>query len=180
MSSERKFGFSWGESDPASTSGMITPFIVTLFFSMIMLLPVGTSLGGISLPHFAMISVFYFASRRPLTMPYGTCALSGFMLDLWLDVPLGINILLLILIRFFVLNQLKYYRGRTRLVHWFIFAMLSLSLFTVSWAILSVFNWQLMAVIPFLLHWIVTAMAYAPVAVVLGFIRKGLMRAPNG
>ena len=51
-----------------------------------------------------MISVFYWLSSRPLLMPYGACAILGFFLDLWLDVPMGMNMVLLLLTRLFVVN----------------------------------------------------------------------------
>jgi rod shape-determining protein MreD len=155
-------------------AGLI-PLGVTLFLAILMLLPIGSGVANVTMPNMVMISVFYWLSSRPLLMPYGACAAIGFALDLWLDVPLGLNMVLLLLARLFVLGQLKHYRGRNRLVHWAVFSVMALALYALSWAIMSVVNARLWPVQPLALQWLVTAFSFAPLAFVLGRLRRWLL-----
>jgi rod shape-determining protein MreD len=148
------------------------PLLVTVLMAALMLLPIGTGAANIAMPHLVLISVFYWLSSRPLLMPYGACAIIGFTLDLWLDVPMGLNMVLLLLTRLFVLNQLKHYKGRSRLVHWAIFAVLTLGLYILSWLIVSIVHGGFWPLRPVALQWAVTAFSYAPVAFVLGRMRR--------
>lgn len=153
----------------------LSPVISTFVLAMLMLLPIGTGAANVAMPHLVMIGVFYWLSSRPLLMPYGACAVLGFMLDLWLDVPLGLNMVLLLLTRLFVLNQLKHYKGRNRIVHWAVFTVLSLGLYTLSWLLVSAVYGALWPIQPIMLQWAVTAFSYAPVAFVLGRLRRAIL-----
>ena len=153
----------------------LMPLGVTLFLAILMLLPIGSGVANVTMPHLVLISVFYWLSSRPLLMPYGACAAVGFALDLWLDVPLGLNMVLLLMARLFVLSQLKHYRGRNRVVHWLVFSVLALALYALSWVIISVVNGMLWPIKPLALQWLVTAFSYAPVAFILGRLRRWVL-----
>ncbi|GHF30618.1 hypothetical protein GCM10017044_27500 [Kordiimonas sediminis] len=151
------------------------PLLITLLMAIIMLLPIGTGAANVTMPHLVLISVFYYMSYRPLLLPYGACAFVGFMLDLWLDVPLGMNMAMLVLTRFFVLNQLKHYRGKSAVFQWGTFGLLTVVLYTMSWALMSMINREMWPVVPHLTQWLVTLFAYAPVALLLGRFRKAFL-----
>jgi len=150
----------------------LVPLAVTLALAILMLLPIGSGVANVTMPHLVMISCFYWLSSRPLLMPYGACAIAGFALDLWLDVPLGLNMVLLLLARLFVLTQLKHFKGRNRLVYWAVFSTMSLGLYIISWVIISIVDGMLWPAKPLALQWLVTAFSYAPVAFVLGRLRR--------
>ncbi len=150
----------------------LVPPVLTLVMAIVMLLPLGSNLAGSLMPHLAMISVFYWISRRPRLMSYEVCALVGLFLDLWMGGLLGLNMLLLILVRFFVMNQLKFYRGRSRFVHWGVFGLLSLSLFALSWLIVTVVMNDFVPLRPFIVQWLMTTVAFVPIALVFGWVRR--------
>jgi len=164
-------------SSPMVSGGPVglLPLGVTLFLAILMLLPIGSGVANITMPHLVLIAIFYWLSNRPLLMPYGACMAVGFFLDLWLDVPLGLNMVLLLLARVFVLSQLKHYRGRNRLVHWSVFSVMALGLYAISWVIMSAVNMTLWPIKPLVLQWLVTAFSYAPVAFVLGRLRRWVL-----
>ncbi len=151
------------------------PLIACFVMVILMMLPVGTGAANIAMPNLVLIAVFYWLSSRPILMPYGACAVLGFLLDLWLDVPMGLNMILLLLTRLFVLNQLKHYKGRSRLVHWVIFAVLSLGLYLLSWLLISLVYGTMLPPEPLALQWAITAFSYAPVGFVLGRLRRAAM-----
>lgn len=151
------------------------PVISTFFMAILMMLPLGTGAANIAMPHLVLATAFYWLSSRAILMPYGACAIIGLFLDLWLDVPLGMNMILLLLTRLFVLNQLKHYKGRTRLVHWVVFSVLAFALYLLSWLISSMVHGTLLPVEPILLQWMITSFSYAPVGFVMGRLRRATM-----
>lgn len=153
----------------------LVPTVITLFLSALMLLPLGSGVAGYAMPHLAMISAFYWLSSRPLLLPYGACALIGILLDLWIGVPLGINMMMLLLVRLFVLNQLKHYRGRNRGVHWVVFSVMAFGLFVLSWLVMCMIAGSFLDIYPVLFQWLVTSFFYAPIAFLLGRIRRWIM-----
>ncbi|WP_374764869.1 rod shape-determining protein MreD [Yunchengibacter salinarum] len=165
-----------GNPDMAATGpAAAIPVVVTLIMAMLMLLPVGSGAASVVLPHLVMISVFYWASNRPLLMPYGAVAFIGFVLDLWLDVPLGLNMLLLLLARLFVMGQIKYYRGRSRLAYWGVFTLMSVGLYGLSWLIVSLVGGRFWTVAPLAMEWLVTVLAYPLVTLLFSRLRRSLM-----
>lgn len=153
----------------------LMPVGVTFVLAMLMLLPLGSGVAGYAMPHLVLISCFYWLSSRPLLMPYGACTLLGFFLDLWIGVPLGINIMMLLLARLFVLNQLKHYRGKNRGVHWVVFSVMAFGLFALAWIVTSLIAGEVLPVEPVFFQWLVTSFFYAPVAFVLGRLRRWIL-----
>lgn len=162
---------------PMASGGAIgfMPVGVTFFMAILMLLPLGSGVANVTMPHLAMISVFYWLVSRPLLMPYGACAGIGLCLDLWLNVPMGLNMLMLVLARLFVINQMKHFRGRNRAVHWVVFSLMSLGLYSLSWLIISAVNGMIWPIQAVAIQWLVTAFSYAPVGFLLGRLRRTAM-----
>lgn len=148
------------------------PVFLCFVAAIIMLLPLTERLDGVLMPHLVLISVFYWSVQRPLLMPYGACATIGLFLDLWLDVPLGLNMATLVVTRLFALNQLKFFRGRSRLLQWIVFSALALGLYFAAWLLTMLIGWQWRSPMPDLFQWLVTAFAYAPIAFLLGRVRR--------
>jgi rod shape-determining protein MreD len=151
------------------------PIISTVVCSLLMLLPLGSVVTTAMMPHMVMISAFYWLSSRPLLLPFGACAGIGFFLDLWLGVPLGLNMAMLLCMRLFVITQLKHYRGRSRVLYWAIFSLLALVLYAAAWGVTSVVHGGLIPVEPVVSQWGITVIAYAPLALVLGRLRRLVM-----
>ncbi len=153
----------------------LMPVVVSMGLAMLMLLPLGSGLADYATPHLVMISCFYWLSWRPLLMPYGACTVLGLVLDLWLGAPLGINTIMLLLTRLFVLNQLKYYKDKNRGVYWGVFSVMAFGFFTLSWLLTSAVAGQFLAADTVFLQWLVTSFFYAPIAFVLGRLRRWVL-----
>ncbi len=151
------------------------PIIATCVCAIIMLLPIGSVVTTAMMPHLVLISAFYWLSSRPLLLPFGACAGIGFFLDLWLGVPLGLNMAILLCTRLFVITQLKHYRGRSRVLYWAIFSILALVLYVVAWGITSLVSGDMIPIEPVARQWGATVIAYAPIALVLGRLRRLVM-----
>lgn len=153
----------------------LIPAAVTFVLALVMLLPVGSGASGVWMPHLVLISTFYWASYRPVQMSYGVCAGVGLLLDLWLGVPLGLNICLLVLVRLFVLNLLKHYRGRSAFLYWSVFGVMALGIYILSWILTSLVHWTLFPVEGVALQWAITSFAYGPLILLLGRFRPAVV-----
>lgn len=153
----------------------LMPVIVSFGLALLMLLPLGSGLADFATPHLVMISCFYWLSWRPLLMPYGACTLLGLFLDLWLGGPIGINAIMLLLTRLFVLNQLKHYKGKNRGVYWGVFSIMAFGFFAIFWLLNSAVAGEILSIDTVFLQWLVTSFFYAPVAFVLGRLRRWVL-----
>lgn len=151
------------------------PAVVSLGLTSLMLLPVGTGVSNVAMPHFAMMCIFYWTASRPLLMPYGLAASLGLVLDLWLNVPMGLNMLILVLARLFVISQIKYFKGRSRLVYWGVFCVMAIGLYTLSWVIISFITGHMVAIEPVLRQLLLTLFSYGIIGLILGRIRRAFL-----
>ncbi len=151
------------------------PLIVGIILSSLMLLPIGTGVSTIPMPHFALMCVFYWSCSRPLLMPYGATAIMGFILDLWLEVPLGLNVLILVLARLFVMNQIKYFNGKSLLVYMGVFSVMCSGLFALMWVITSIIKGQFMPLEPMFYQLLLTLLLYPVVGFALGRVRRSFL-----
>ncbi len=150
------------------------PMLTAVVAALLMLLPLGTTTASYAMPNLVLIVIFYWAYTRPLQMPLGGVALIGLFLDLWLAVPLGLNMLLAILTRIFVLAQLRHLRGRSSFVQWAIFAIMIAGLSIIAWFAVSFIFREFISFVPVLKQALLTIFVYPVVAMVLGRIRQSL------
>lgn len=150
------------------------PVSVTFLLALVMLLPIGTEADGTLMPNLVLISVFYWTSHRAILIPYGAVASIGFFLDLWLGLPLGLNMFQLVLTRFLVLSQLKHLRGRSTLIFWIAFTITAAIIYAASWALVSIIFVRFQPITPVIVSWIITSFAYTPFALFLRRLRRSM------
>ncbi len=153
----------------------LVPLGITVFFTILMMLPIGTGASSFAFPHLPLIAVFYWTCHRPMAMPLGAAAFAGLLLDLWMNVPMGLNILMLLMVRAGALSQLKYFKGRSGIIYWIVFAAGALLNYAVAWAASSYASNQIMPPLPLLQQYVITIFAYPPTAWLLNRIRKNLL-----
>lgn len=156
------------------TPKSMVPIITGIVAAMIMILPLGTTTAAYAMPHLVLMTIFYWTNYRPMQMTLGGAALIGIFLDLWLAVPLGLNMLLAISTRVFVMEQLRHLRGRSPFVQWAIFAILIVGLSVISWALVSFVYREFIAFLPVLKQALLTIFIYPIVAMLLSRIRATL------
>lgn len=152
----------------------MVPIITGIVAALIMILPLGTTTASYAMPNLVLMTVFYWSNYRPLQMPLGGAALIGIFLDLWLAVPLGLNMLLAIATHVFVMEQLRHISGRSPFVQWAIFAMLIAGLSVISWVLVSFVFREFIAFLPVFKQALLTIFIYPLVAMILSHIRATL------
>ena len=150
----------------------LAPILTLLLLAILMLLPVGSGASNVAMPHLVLIATFYWTVRHPVMLPYGACAGIGLVLDLWLSVPLGLNMMMLLLTRLFIISQHRYFRGQTRALQWAIFAATAFMLYGFAWILTAVAERQWLPVQPVITQWLITAFLYAPFTLVLARLRR--------
>lgn len=85
--------------------------------------------------HYVMMAVFYWAVYRPdLLSPLSAFAL-GLLLDILVGTPLGLNALVLMLVRMVGETQGKVFRGKSFVLLWWGFGLVALGASVVIWAL---------------------------------------------
>ena len=156
------------------TPKAMVPLFTALFAAILMLLPLGTTTASYAMPHLVLMVIFYWSNYRPLQVPLGGVALIGLFLDLWLAVPLGLNMLLAIMTRLFVMAQLRHLRGRSPFVQWAIFAMLIAALSILAWGVVSFVYRDFIDFFPIVKQALLTIFIYPLITMILNRIRKAL------
>lgn len=156
------------------TPKSVVPMITGIVAALVMILPLGTTTASYAMPHLVLMTIFYWTNYRPMQMTLGGAALIGIFLDLWLAVPLGLNMLLAISTRVFVMEQLRHLRGRSRFVQWAIFAILIVGLSVISWGLVSFVYREFIAFMPVMKQALLTIFIYPIVAMLLSRIRATL------
>jgi rod shape-determining protein MreD len=156
------------------TPKSLVPMITAIVAALIMILPLGTTTASYAMPHLVLMTIFYWSNYRPIQMPLGGVALIGLFLDLWLAVPLGLNMLLALLTRVFVMAQLRHLQGRSPFVQWAIFAILITGLSIISWVLVSFVYREFIAIMPAVKQGLLTIFIYPLVTMVLSRIRATL------
>ena len=152
----------------------MVPMLTSLVAALIMLLPLGTTTASYAMPHLVLITIFYWSYHRPLQMPLGGVAVIGLFLDLWLAVPLGLNMLLALMVRVFVMAQLRHLRGRSAFVQWAIFAMMIAGMSIVAWIVVSFVFREFIDILPVLKQALLTVFFYPLITMMLNRIRSSL------
>jgi len=117
------------------------------------MIPLALGLGGVlvmcmpyGLPHLArvmpalgLMTVYYWAIRRPAAMP----PVAAFVIGLWQDAltggPLGLMALIFLLLRGFIVTQRPVFVGKAFLVDWWGLALVSSAGLAGGWALAGVY-----------------------------------------
>jgi rod shape-determining protein MreD len=93
---------------------------------------------------FTLMALYYWAIYRPTLVPSWLAFLVGFSLDVLGGFPLGVNALLYLVMRMFLVGQRRFLMGQGFLVTWIGFVFLSAALHVVQWVMMSTINVQML------------------------------------
>ena len=115
-----------------------SPKILTLLILLFSVAP--TYLPGYSTvrPYLTLIPVFYWAVYRPYDFSVISAYLTGLFLDFLDGTPLGINTLVFSLFYLVLQTQKRYLIGKSFVLVWFGFAVLSFGAYFLKWLFVSI------------------------------------------
>lgn len=141
--------------------GRLTPFVTTLFFVLVSVVPLQIPGFAAVTPSFALMAVFHWTCYRPDLMPLSLVFLLGLLLDLLNGTPyVGISALLLLLVRTAVLTQRRHFVNRDFPVLWLGFLVIAAGNFALSWLVISLMHMAVLGVRPFVFQAVLTVACF--------------------
>ena len=106
-------------------------FIISFFFmSMISIPHVGMG-GGNQL---FLITLYYWSTYRPTLLPLWLVLIMGIIMDALIGSPLGLNALLLGMVRLWTTDQRRFLMAQSFFVNWIIFSLMAILYYLAQWA----------------------------------------------
>ncbi len=120
----------------------LVPFLTTLF--MVLATAAPSRLPGFSAiaPSLPMVGIFYWTIYRPDLMPAWAALLIGTLMDVIAGTPLGINALILLLIRGIVAAQRRFFLANSFPMAWASFALIAAGAMGGAWLLFALLEGQ--------------------------------------
>lgn len=117
----------------------LTPFGLTLLLVIVNVLPLQVPGFARVVPMLALVAIYHWAVYRPELMPGYAVFVIGLLQDLLSGVPMGTNALVFLSVYAVVLWQRRFFVGKSFLITWLGFAVVSAGAAVQSWALVSAF-----------------------------------------
>lgn len=153
----------------------LIPFILCLALMFLTILPYQMPFLHMVTPSFALLGVFYWTVNRPEAMPLAAAFILGLIPDLWSGGPPGLQALMLVLTRGFLLSQRRFIVGRSILVGWLAFSLVAVMWGILIWAFASLYLGYLLNIIPVLVQVLLTIAIYPPMTGFFGWFDRTLI-----
>ncbi len=126
----------------------LIPFGFGLFLVIAGTLPLYIPDYGPVAANLALMAVFYWAVYRPDLMPPLAAFVIGLLQDILIGTPLGMNALILVLVRAVVVSQGGLFRTKSFPVMWWGFAMVALGAAVLLWGMAAALNFAALNPLP--------------------------------
>ncbi len=114
-------------------------FVIFLLFFVNVQGPSLLSVSGLGAPLFLM-AVFYWSAYRPTLVPLWFVFLMGILLDLLSGAPVGLNAMVLVMVRWLVTDQRLFLTGQPFMIVWIGFVLVCAGAALCQWALYGLLN----------------------------------------
>jgi rod shape-determining protein MreD len=162
----------------AGAPGRIVPFLSTVLFVLVSVVPLQLPGFAAVTPSFALMAVYHWTVYRPDLLPLSAIFVLGLLLDLLNGTPfVGMSALTLLIARTAVLINRRHFVNRDFSVLWLGFLVLACGLVMFSWALVSMLNGRVLGTRPFLFEAVLTVSCYPAGSYVLARLHRTFLRA---
>ncbi len=152
------------------------PFLMTLLFALISVVPLNLPGFAVVTPAFALMAVFHWTVYRPDLMPLGAIFLIGLLLDLLNGTPyVGLSALMLLLVRTGVMSQRRFFVNRTFPVLWLGFLAVASGTFAFLWVLVSALHGGPLGLRPFVFQAVLTVACYPVGSYILAWAHRAFL-----
>jgi rod shape-determining protein MreD len=149
-------------------------FLIVLVLVVLSILPLGLKGYGEVRPAFMLMAVYYWSIYRPYMLsPVATFAV-GLVLDLLMGTPLGMQALVLVIVRTVTLTQQKFMLAQKFAVMWVFFGLVALGAGLMQWFIFSLMDWHAAALKPVVISACLSTLLFPAVALPLYLINRAM------
>ena len=118
------------------------PNFLIIVFNILNALLIGKNYYLLIIPFFNIIVVYYWTLKEPHIMNYGAVFVLGFLIDLLSGMPFGINMVTLLLFRYFVSQRLEYLRNLSFSYSWLAFIFIMVIIVMLQYLIMQIFDYS--------------------------------------
>lgn len=137
------------------------PFLTTLLFAIISVVPLNLPGSSVVTPAFALMAVFHWTVYRPDLMPLSAVFVTGILVDLLNGTPyVGLSALALLGARTAVMNQRRFFANRTFSLVWLGFCAVAGGAFIFLWLSVSLLHGGILGLRPFIFQAVLTVTCY--------------------
>jgi rod shape-determining protein MreD len=142
------------------TARKLTPFLVTVVLVVLNFLPAQLPGYAEVSPNLALMAVYYWALHRPNLLPATAVFVIGLLQDFLSGGTVGFNATILVLVFMVAFSQRRFFYGKSFLVVWWGFMMVSLGVAVVGWLLACVLFATLLDPGPAMFEGLMNAAAY--------------------
>lgn len=163
----------WGQRlDRAGRRGFPA---ATIIAGMVLLsAPIGIPGQAQLLPAFTLAAVFFWTLFRPTSVPPPLVFVIGLLADLLGEMPLGSDVLVLLLTQLLVVRSRRSLPQKGFLVVWLVFIAVAAVAVALQWALASLMNWVLYPPIAPITQFLLTAGLYPLLATIFTRAHRGI------
>jgi rod shape-determining protein MreD len=163
-------------SRDAGYSLRFLPFVTTLLFAVISVVPLNLPGFAVVTPAFALMAVFHWTVYRPDLMPLSAVFVTGLLLDLLNGTPyVGLSALALLGTRTAVMGQRQFFVNRTFPVVWLGFCITAAGTFAFFWIVVSILHGGALGLRPFIFQAVLTVACYPVGSYILAWVHRILV-----
>lgn len=163
-------------SRDTGSSLRFVPFVITLLFAVISVVPLSLPGFAVVTPAFALMAVFHWTVYRPDLLPLTAVFVTGLFLDLLNGTPyVGLSALALLGARTAVLSQRQLFVNRTFPVLWLGFSAVAAGTFAFFWVAVSILHGGTIGLRPFIFQAVLTIACYPVGSYVLAWAHRALV-----
>ncbi|MCK6417808.1 MAG: rod shape-determining protein MreD [Alphaproteobacteria bacterium] len=122
--------------------------------------------GTVRAPVF-LIGLYYWAIYRPVLLPPWLVFVCGAAIDIIGNFPLGLNMLVLVLVRWIITDQRRFLMAQTFAMLWVSYAVVALSHMLLQWSLLSLLTLSFAPVTQAALSTMLSIILFPPVYLLL-------------
>lgn len=136
--------------------------------------PIGIPGQAQLLPAFTLAAVFFWTLFRPTSVPPPLVFVIGLLADLLGEMPLGSDVLVLLLTQLLVVRSRRSLPQKGFLVVWLVFIAVAAVAVALQWALASLMNWVLYPPIAPITQFLLTAGLYPLLATIFTRAHRGI------
>jgi rod shape-determining protein MreD len=145
----------------AGLPNKLLPFITTLLFVVISVVPLHIPGFAVVRPAFVLMAVYHWTIYRPDLLPPVAVFAAGLLLDLLIGTPyIGTSALSLLLTRSVLMSQRRFFANRLFPVLWMGFLVTTAAVTTFEWALVSFLHGAALGLRPFIFEAVLTVSSF--------------------
>jgi rod shape-determining protein MreD len=153
----------------------IVPVVVTVTLALLSVVPIAIPDYAAVTPDFVLMSVYHWTLYRPGFLPYIAVFAIGMFFDLISAAPLGLGALVLLLLRWTVLNRRRYFIGRSFAFIWGGFTIAAAAAGSLRWAVGSTLAAQFLDPRGFVFQTVLTVACYPIMTLLFARLQRATM-----